>query len=112
MVIDNGSCLDISSANSGQGSALVNELPACCPGSPPPPQYVDGFTWTCVNSRNVKPWRDFVLIANTFGDHYKEVCAWGGGLRFTYRMTRISVLTVMTSDVKGLSMHRSPYTSV
>lgn len=36
MVIDNGSCLDISSANSGQGSALVNELPACCPGSPPP----------------------------------------------------------------------------
>lgn len=106
MVIDNRSCSDISSASSG----LVNELPACCPGSPP--QYVDGFTWTCVNSRNVKPWRDFVLITNTFCDHYKEVCAGGGGLRFTYRMTRISVLTVMTSDVKGLSMQLSPYTSV
>lgn len=84
MVIDNGSCSDIPSANSGLGSALVNELPACCPGSPPP-QYVDGFTWTCVvfrqNSRNVKPWRDFILITNTFCDHYKEVCVWGRGER-------------------------------
>lgn len=103
MVIGNGSSSDISSANSGLGSALVNELPACCPGSPP----ICG--WFYMDLRGLQTeFQECETLERLCLDN-KHIL---GGLRFTYRMTRISIHTVMTSDIKGLSMHRSLYTSV